>query len=220
MTADPNGEFEEATEAEEDDVRGAREEREARELEGHLHAEHLLRIEGQRDETRLPNGRTDLEREHFDHRRLEHERIVLRDIGENTVNFEGQQIVTLRIPDKLRRRGEGSRIPVRTFTKYQTGRYQLICEEGFFQGSYPHGELNAARKWSRLQYSTTGKGLSTELPVTDVCCVPVGEADPLETVSLSKAVQAIQGNRPPVSAFQRNGKTCSSATISRWHTRS
>lgn len=47
--------------------------------------------------------------------------------------------------------------------------------------------------------------MSTGLPVTDVFCVPGEEADHVETVSLSKAVQAMNGNGPPVSARHRNG---------------
>ena len=150
----------------------------------------------------LDDALTDLEREQFAYRSREHEGAVQRNIGRNTVTFSEQQVVTLRIPDKYRLKGERTRMPVRIFKKYQTGRYKLICAEGWLEGSWAHGELNAAGKWSKIQLQLTGKGLMIGLPNLDTFGVVIDEHDHIEAVSLSKAVQEMN-ERGPISARQQ-----------------
>lgn len=75
---------------------------------------------------------------------------MAQSMGSNTVIFHEQEVVTLAIPAKMRLVAERSRIPVRIFKKYRTGRYKLIRQWAFLTGSYEHGDLNAAWKWTKL----------------------------------------------------------------------
>lgn len=56
----------------------------------------------------------------------------------NVVKFYDQQVVTLKVPKKLRIGAEKNRLPVRVLTEKRTNAYTLICSSGQLHGLYPH----------------------------------------------------------------------------------
>lgn len=91
---------EELQDVEDEDVRKAREEQKWREIEAQPSLENIGRLPPTPEEALLELNAHEAKRAKS--QRLAKERIVAQLIGKNTVVFNVQEVVTLRIPDKMR----------------------------------------------------------------------------------------------------------------------
>ena len=101
------------------------------------------------------------------------------------ITFKAGAVATLRIPPKIRRNIESSRLPVRVLKAHKTGQYTLQCQYGKLKGQFTGGELN----------SVYSNNLGTDISV-----------EPLRnSVTLAKAV-AQANNRGSINAGQKAGR--------------
>lgn len=191
----------ELAESEDDDERQTVGEQEAREFEAQLHLHYTRRVLGPNEHI-LNLLATEIERKTDAYKQKRREMLVTKDISRNSITFHEQRVVTLKILAKIRLKVEQSRIALRIFEILpSSGRYKLICQWGFLCDNFAHGDLNAAGKWNKLEFASTGEGLSIGMPWTDELGRITGPPDDLDHLSVSKAVQKMNGDRLPVSAY-------------------
>lgn len=123
------------------------------------------------------------------------ERPIGQSISRNVVTFEENQVVSLRIPSKLRLAGEPTRLPVRIWKMTRHNRCTLISRYGWLKSNYPWGELNelpaqTAKNW--------GDNLLTGHTQRDH-----GQA--LKVITLNQAVQLLN-KRGSVQAAKKGGR--------------
>ena len=150
----------------------------------------------------MPAGTTDMERRVVVYKRTARQQTIARLTSQNTVVFREEQVVSLKIPGKLRLPKKASRIAARISKISNTKRYTLICEYGWLKHTYPHSNLNPVPKHIELEYS-----LFTGIPELDFY-------DCLKSVSLNQAVQQTN-NRGSINAAQKGGrKACRTTNLS------
>lgn len=137
---------------------------------------------------------TDIEQQAGRHKDHARQLLLAREVRQNTVVFAVTEIVTLKIPAKLRGQGESQRMPVRIHSKPYDNGYVVISKWGRLRDIALHEYLNK-------ESLETQQMLGAEIPHGH----PEIDGDVLPIIRLTKAVQAYF-NRGTVAAGQKNGR--------------